>query len=108
MVSLIDANNDVMKNIISNEPDKVRTTLYLTQENRRGLDRIPRGQKTALMNRAIAYALKELEKKENSKKFIEMIAHIEPVKSELSSEEMTQQLRLGAEIAIDSDATGNE
>lgn len=62
-------------------------------ENKQGLDRIPRGQKTALMNRAIANALKELEQKENNTKFIDMISNIKPVKSDLSSEVMVQQLR---------------
>lgn len=84
-----------MKNSISGGQDKVRTTLYLTLENKQGLDRIPRGQKTALMNRAIANALKELEQKENNKKFLDMIADIEPVKADLSSEEMAQLLREG-------------
>ena len=88
-----------MKNTSNGElQDKVRTTLYLTQENKLGLDRIPRGQKTALMNRAIAHALKELEKKENNIKFIEMISHIDPVTTELSSEVMVQHLREGKEI----------
>ena len=98
MVLLIAYNNNAMKNTISGVQDKVRTTLYLTPENKQGLDRIPRGQKTALMNRAIANALKELEKKENSKKFIEMITQISPVKTELSSEVMVQNLREGKEI----------
>ena len=82
-----------MKNDISNAQDKIRTTLYLTEENREGLSRIPRGQKTALMNRAIAKALKELEQKEHNKKFLDMITDIEPVKADLSSELMTQNLR---------------
>lgn len=82
-----------MKNTVSSVKDKIRTTLYLTQENKQGLDRIPRGQKTALMNRAIANALKELEQKENNKKFLEMISQLEPVQADLSSEVMVQQLR---------------
>ena len=90
--------DNAMKNTSNGElQDKVRTTLYLTQENKLGLDRIPRGQKTALMNRAIAHALKELEKKENNIKFIEMISHIDPVPTELSSEVMVQHLREGKE-----------
>lgn len=95
MVSLFDVKNDIMKNVASGGQDKVRTTLYLTLENKQGLDRIPRGQKNALMNRAIANVLKELEQKENNQKFLEMIADIEPVKVELSSEEMAQLLREG-------------
>jgi len=82
-----------MKNTVSSVKDKIRTTLYLTQENKQGLDRIPRGQKTALMNRAIANALKELEQKENNKKFLEMISQLEPVQADLSSEVMVQHLR---------------
>jgi len=77
--------------------DKVRTTLYLTQENRARLNRIPRGKKTELMNKAIANALEELEREENSKKFLEMIAEIEPVKPKYSSEEMVRMLREGRE-----------
>jgi len=75
--------------------NKVRTTLYLTIENKQGLDRIPRGQKTALMNRAIANALKELEQKENNKKFLDMVSQIEPVKAGLSAEDMLKLLREG-------------
>ena len=93
MVSLLGCKNSAMKNTMSRVQDKVRTTLYLTQENKQGLDRIPRGQKTALMNRAIANALKELEQKENNKIFINMISHIELVKTDLSSEDMVRLLR---------------
>jgi len=88
-----------MKTTTQSEPGKVRTTLYLTPENKQGLDRIPRGQKTALMNRAIANALKELEKKENAKQFIEMIGQIEPVKMDLSSEDIVRHLRADKEIS---------
>ncbi|BCG65103.1 MAG: hypothetical protein methR_P2918 [Methyloprofundus sp.] len=91
----MDCKNNTMKNTHSDTQHKVRTTLYLTQENKQRLDRIPRGQKTALMNRAIANALKELEQKENNKKFLVMIADIEPVKAELSSEEMAKLLKAG-------------
>jgi len=98
MVLLIDPKYDAMKTTTQSEPGKVRTTLYLTPENKQGLDRIPRGQKTALMNKAIANALKELDKKENAKQFIEMIDQIEPVKMDLSSEEIIRQLRADKEI----------
>jgi len=47
------------------------------------------------MNGAIANALQELEQKENNKKFLDMIAHIVPVKADLSSEAMVQLLRDG-------------
>ena len=96
-----------MKNIISETQDKVRTTLYLTQENKQGLDRIPRGQKTALMNRAIAHALKELEQKENNKKFLNIISHIEPVKTNKSSEDMVRLLREGDDEQLASHKESN-
>jgi hypothetical protein len=101
MVSLLAYKYSTMKNTISGVQDKVRTTLYLTPENKQGLDRIPKGQKTALMNRAIANALKELEQKENNQKFLDMISHIEPVKADLSSEAMVQRLRNGKQLASD-------
>ncbi|NOS88934.1 MAG: hypothetical protein HOP34_10430 [Methylococcaceae bacterium] len=75
------------------EQGKVRTTLYLTQENRERLDRIPRGKKTALMNKAIAAALEEIEREENAQKFLKMLETIQPVKTELSSEQMVRMLR---------------
>jgi len=98
MVSLIHAKYDAMKTTTETEPNKIRTTLYLTPENKQGLDRIPRGQKTALMNRAISNALKELDKKENANKFIEMIDQIEPVKMDLSSEDIVRHLRADKDI----------
>jgi hypothetical protein len=82
------------------EQGKVRTTLYLTQENRQRLDRIPRGQKTALMNRAIANALEELEREENAQKFLNMLEAIQPVTTAYSSQEMVRMLREGNEQAL--------
>jgi hypothetical protein len=108
MVSLMTVGFNAMKTTTQSEQGKVRTTLYLTPENKQGLDRIPRGQKTALMNKAIANALKELEKKENGKKFIDMITQIEPVTMDLSSVEMVQQLREGKEIPSIASQAHNE
>ena len=108
MVSLLRHKNNTMKNTMSGIQDKVRTTLYLTQENKQGLDRIPRGQKTALMNRAIANALKELEQKENNKKFIDMIPHIELVKTDFSSEDMVRLLREGKDEQLVSQKESND
>jgi len=108
MVLLIDVKSNDMKTTTQTEQNKVRTTLYLTPENKQGLDRIPRGQKTALMNRAIANALKELDKKENAKKFIEMIDQIEPVKMGLTSEEIVCNLRADKEIPLPDHQDNNE
>ena len=60
------------------------------------------------MNKAIANALKELEKKENSQKFIEMITQIEPVTMDLSSVEIVQQLRESKEIPAIANQANNE
>lgn len=79
---------------------KIRTTLYLTQKNRERLDLIPRGKKTALMNKAIANALDYLEREENSQKFISMIQQIEPVTADYSSEEMVRLIREGKEQSL--------
>ena len=86
-----------MTTLTAPEQGKVRMTLYLTQENRERLDRIPRGQKTALMNKAIANALEEIEREENGQKFLKMLDSIKPVKSEYSSEQMVRMLREGKE-----------
>lgn len=108
MVLLTDAKCDAMKTTTQTEQNKVRTTLYLTPENKQGLDRIPRGQKTALMNRAIANALKELDKKENAEQFIEMIDQIEPIKMDLSSEDIVRHLRADKEIPLADHQDNNE
>jgi len=72
---------------------KYRTTFYLTEENKKMLDKMPRGSKTALINKALGQILKKMEKEENTKKFIEMISDITPVPTEYSSEEMVRRLR---------------
>ena len=72
---------------------KIRTTLYLTKENRSRLDLIPKGKRTELMNNAIAKALKDLEAEQNGNKLMEMIASIKPVSTQYSSEEMVRLLR---------------
>jgi len=86
-----------MINTIEAGQSKIRTTLYLTQDNRKKLDRIPRGQKTDLMNRAIAKVLEELEREENANQFLNMLANIKPVKADYSSVEMVRMLREGKE-----------
>ena len=104
MTSLIDVRGMAMKNIVETEHPKVRTTLYLTAENKERLDRIPRGQKTALMNRAIATALRELDRKKNAQVLLDMVAAIEPVRPMLSSEDMVRSLRENKEITTQLDS----
>ena len=79
---------------------KIRTTLYLTKENKRLLDGIPRGKKTELMNKAIANAFAELEREKNSKNFVEKMAAIQPVVSEYSAVDMVNMLRTGKESQL--------
>lgn len=87
-----------MKTVTELEQSKIRTTLYLTQENKKRLDCLPKGQKTALLNKAIADALSELEREENAQKFLKMLATIKPVKTAYSSEEMVRLLREGKKL----------
>ncbi|ASF48557.1 hypothetical protein [Methylovulum psychrotolerans] len=82
---------------LTTQQGKIRTTLYFTQENRERLDRIPKGQKTALMNKAIANALEEIEWEENAQQFLKMLEAIQPVKTAYSSEQMIRMLREGKE-----------
>jgi hypothetical protein len=102
MVSLlVPKNNTIMKILdLDAKQTKIRTTLYLTKKNRDRLDLIPRGQKTDLMNRAIADALENLEREENSQKFISMIQEIEPVTTGYSSEAMVRLIREGKEASL--------
>lgn len=78
-----------------NLTNKIRTTVYLTQENKKRLDRIPRAQKTALINKAIANTFAEREREEAMQNFLKTLATIKPVKTVYSSEEMVRMLRAG-------------
>lgn len=56
---------------------------------------MPASQKTALVNKVIAYAIEEIEREENGQKFLKMLATIKPVKTAYSSEQMVRMLREG-------------
>jgi transposase len=62
--------------ISENETTKYRTTFYLTEENKKLLDQIPRGNKTALINEALSRLLKDMEREKNKKKLQQMISAI--------------------------------
>ncbi|MBT9099412.1 hypothetical protein KFZ76_17090 [Methylovulum psychrotolerans] len=47
------------------------------------------------MNNAIANTLEEIEREESAQKFLKMLATIQPVKTEYSSEQMVRMLREG-------------
>lgn len=59
-----------MTNLEQKKEKKIRTTLYLSKENRKKLDMIPKGQKTELMNYAIAKALHEVEREKAKQEII--------------------------------------
>lgn len=82
-----------MSVIQSTVQTKHRTTFYLTEENKKMLDEIPRGEKTILVNQALSTLLKKMKKEKNNKKFVQMIQNIEPVETEHTSEEMVRALR---------------
>lgn len=84
-----------MTTLTNLEQGKIRTILYLTQENKKRLDRLPKDQKIALINKAIAIVLEEFEREENAQKFLKMLTTIQPVKTAYSSEEMVRMLREG-------------
>lgn len=48
-----------------------------------------------VMNNAIANTLEEIEREESAQKFLKMLATIQPVKTEYSSEQMVRMLREG-------------
>lgn len=75
--------------------NKIRTTVYLTQENKKRLDRLPRAQKTAFINKAIANTFAEREREEAVQNFLNTMATIQPVKTVYSSEKMVRMLRAG-------------
>jgi uncharacterized protein YerC len=82
---------------MTNLTNKIRMTVYLTQENKKRLDRIPREQKTALINKAIANTFAEYEREEAMQNFLNTLATIKPVKTVYSSEAMVRMLRGGKE-----------
>ena len=82
-----------MTSISTQAEPKYRTTFYLTEENKRLLDHIPRGKKTVLINQALSRLLTEMEKEKDRNKLVKMIADIEPVASKHSTEEIITALR---------------
>jgi hypothetical protein len=71
----------------------LRMSIYISEENRRRLADVPRGEKTELVNKALDGVLSDLEKKRNFDDFLEMVRQIKPVKMRKSSEQMIRELR---------------
>ena len=68
-------------------------SIYISEDNRKRLDRVPRGQKTKLVNQALSQVLTALENSENFDAFLGKIRSIKPVAASKSSEAMTRELR---------------
>ena len=79
--------------VAKRKPAMSRMSIYISEENRRRLDSIPRGEKTELVNKALDGVLGDLEKKRNFGKFLDHVRSIKPVKMRKSSEEMLRELR---------------
>jgi hypothetical protein len=72
---------------------KTRMSIYVSADNQRRLSRVPKGEKTTLINDALARALTEMEKQEKFGEFLETVQSIKRVKAAKSSEEMVRELR---------------
>lgn len=75
-------------------PTKFKTTLYLTESNKKGLDQLTRGNRTQLINQAIAEKLKELEQERRKRKLLNLIDNMERVPANgTSTEEAVREIR---------------
>lgn len=73
---------------------KVRTSVYLTAENRQRLDDIPRGEKTAFINQALDDALDKLEKRSESySDLMKRVKAFQGIKPSKPSEVLIRELR---------------
>lgn len=72
---------------------KSRMSIYISDANRKRLDRVPRGQKTQLVNQALEQVLSNLERQENFNTFLKTIKALKPVAVSKSGAEMLHELR---------------
>ena len=79
--------------VAKRKPAMSRMSIYISEENRRRLDAIPRGEKTKLVNNALDGILSDLEKQRNFDKFLDEVRSIKPVKMRKSTEDMLRELR---------------
>lgn len=76
------------------KPTKFKTTLYLTENNRRQLDKLNRGSRTKLINQAIAEKLAELEREELKKKLLDALDNGVSIPSNgVSTEDALHEIR---------------
>ena len=81
--------------------EAVRTTLYLTQSNKQWLNRQPRGQRTDIVNKAIAKVQEEKEIESKKQDLLKFMKNIKPVKSLMPSEKIIRMIRDGREDELD-------
>lgn len=79
----------------------IRTTLYLTENNKKWLETQPRGQRTQIINEAIKRIKEEEEGKAKKHKLLKFIENIKPIKSLIPSEKMIRMIRDGKEEELD-------
>jgi hypothetical protein len=70
-----------------------RMSIYISEPNRRRLAKVPRGQKTELVNKALEGALLAMEQRENFDVFMAHLKAIKRVRTDKSSFEMLKELR---------------
>jgi hypothetical protein len=70
-----------------------RMSIYISEPNRRRLAKVPRGQKTELVNKALEDALVSMEQRENFDSFMDEVKAIKRVRTAKSSTEMLKELR---------------
>ncbi len=70
-----------------------RMSIYISEPNRRRLAKVPRGQKTELINKALEDALVSMERRENFDSFMDAVKAIKRVRTAKSSTVMLKELR---------------
>jgi len=79
---------------VEQNPAKFKTTLYLTESNRKQLEQFTRGSRTKLINQAIAEKLAELQKEDNKLKILASLKNRKTTPSNgTPTEEALQEIR---------------
>jgi len=89
--------------ISTNKDRKIRTTLYLTLENKKRLERIPRGKRTLVINQAIAHTLKQMDRQETKKSLLKALNNIQPIQSHEPVEKTIRNARQERLVQLSND-----
>lgn len=85
---------DTSQTIAEQQSPKFKTTLYLTESNRRRLERFNKGTRTKLINQAIAEKLEQLEKEALQEKLLNALEHSYSTPSnDISTEDALHEIR---------------